>query len=54
VYAYYADDSVDPWKLFDPTAPAWANDLTDLSPGWGFWVQVVDADHTWDVAYPAP
>ena len=53
VYAYHADDSADPWKLFDPTAPAWANDLTDLSPGWGFWVQV-DADHTWDVAYPAP
>ena len=53
VYAYHADDSADPWKLFDRTAPAWANDLTDLSPGWGFWVQV-DADHTWDVAYPAP
>ena len=53
VYAYHANDSANPWKLFDRTAPGWSNDLTYLSPGWGYWVKV-SVDHPWDVAYQAP
>ncbi len=48
VYAYHASDTADTWKVFDRLAPVWANDLTELAPGWGFWVKV-SADHTWVV-----
>ncbi len=48
VYAYHASDTADTWKVFDRAAPVWANDLTELAPGWGFWVKV-SADHTWVV-----
>jgi hypothetical protein len=51
-YAYHAGDA-DAWKLFDPAAPVWTNDLTALSPGWGYWVQAT-ISNTWTVAYPAP
>jgi uncharacterized repeat protein (TIGR02543 family) len=50
VYAYHANDTGDLWKLFDQAAPAWANDLTALSSGWGYWVKV-GGPHTWDVSY---
>ncbi len=50
VFAYHADDTVDHWKLFDRNAEAWANDLTELAPGWGYWVKV-SANHTWSVDY---
>ena len=52
VYAYHANEITDPWKLFGRTAPAWANDLTELAPGWGYWVKV-NADHAWSVKYLA-
>ena len=52
VYAYHANDAADPWKLFSRTAPVWANDLTELAPGWGYWVKV-NANHTWSVKYLA-
>ena len=48
IYAFHANDPADPWKLFDRTGPDWVNDLTELSPGWGYWVKV-SADHTWSV-----
>ncbi len=48
VYAYHAADTADPWKLYDKNAPAWANDLTELSPGWGYWIYVI-GDPTWHV-----
>jgi hypothetical protein len=50
VYAYHADDVQDPWKLFDPNAPGYVNDLTEMTPGWGYWIYVT-ADHTWQVDY---
>jgi PKD repeat protein len=55
VYAYHANDTIDPWKLWDRTAwgLGFPQDLTDLSPGWGYWVQV-SVYHPWDVAYLAP
>lgn len=33
-------DSSDPWKLYDPSAPPFANDLTQLEAGRGYWVKV--------------
>jgi hypothetical protein len=50
IFGYHATDTADPWKLFDRTAPAWANDLTDLTPGWGYWIRV-SADRPWGVGY---
>ncbi len=50
VYAYHAADSGDPWKLYNREAQAWANDLTSLTAGWGYWIKVSSA-HTWDVTY---
>jgi hypothetical protein len=50
VYSYRAAETPDPWKLFDRVAPAFANDLTSLSPGWGYWVKV-SVSHVWHVEY---
>jgi hypothetical protein len=50
VYAFHAGDFLDPWKLYDEGAPAWASDLTALSRYWGYWVQVTEP-HTWHVEY---
>jgi hypothetical protein len=49
-YAFHAADTADPWKLYDVGAPAYANDLKQLAPGWGYWVKV-SSDPTWTVAY---
>jgi hypothetical protein len=53
VYAYHANETADPWKLFGRTVPAWANDLTEFAPGWGYWVKAT-ADNTWHVEYVTP
>ncbi|NWG07638.1 MAG: BMP family ABC transporter substrate-binding protein [Chloroflexi bacterium] len=53
VYAYHANDILDPWKLYDRSAPVFLNDLTQLTPGWGYWINVA-TDLTWDVGYIAP
>lgn len=53
VYAYHANDILDPWKLYDRSAPVFLNDLTQLTPGWGYWINVT-TDLTWDVGYIAP
>ncbi len=50
IYAFHAADATDNWKIFDREAPSWANDLTELAPGWGYWVKV-SANHTWTVSY---
>jgi hypothetical protein len=50
VYAYHAADTADLWKLYDRTSLPFANDLTALTPGWGYWVKVTAA-HTWSVPY---
>ena len=49
VYAYHAAES-DLWKVFDSNAPAWSNDLNELSPDWGYWIKLGGA-HTWEVIY---
>ena len=50
VYAYHAAETADPWKLYDRIAPGYANDLTAMAPGWGYWI-FVTADHILPVAY---
>jgi hypothetical protein len=33
LYAYHANDTSNPWKLYDTSVPAWVNDLNQLDPG---------------------
>jgi hypothetical protein len=40
VFAYNAFDQADPWKMYDPSAPPEANDLTEMAPGSGYWIRV--------------
>ena len=49
IFSYRAGDA-DVWKMYDRTAPAYANDLSSLTPGWGYWIKVT-ADWDWEVAY---
>jgi hypothetical protein len=50
IFSYVAADSSDPWKVFDSTAPAYANDLTVMKSGLGYWISVPQAV-IWDVVY---
>ena len=50
VYAYHAAETSDVWKLFDRNGPGFANDLTSMAPGWGYWVKV-SADENWTIGY---
>jgi hypothetical protein len=50
IYAYHTNDTSDPWKLFDQLGPPYANDLTQMAPGWGYWVKV-SADNPWSIDY---
>ena len=40
VYAFDSADASDPWKIFDPQAPAFVNDLTALGPTRGYWIDM--------------
>lgn len=46
VRSYDASDQNDPWKTYDPSAPPFANDLTQMQPGRGYWIRVTE-DVTW-------
>jgi len=50
IFAYHAADIADPWKLFDPEVAPPLNDLTQMSPGWGYWIFVTE-DCDWQVVY---
>ena len=52
VYAYHANDA-DPWKLFDHNGPPFVNDLSALTPGWGYWIQT-PITSTWTINYSTP
>jgi hypothetical protein len=52
-YAYHPEVPGDVWKLYDVSAPPIINDLTQMIPGFGYWVKV-KADHTWVVGYGIP
>jgi hypothetical protein len=49
VYAWFANDATQ-WKKFDLTAPSFANTLTELAPGYGYWIDT-GGSHTWFVNY---
>ncbi|MBC7265032.1 MAG: hypothetical protein H5T64_11860 [Chloroflexi bacterium] len=38
VYSYDASDGTDPWKKYDVNVPPFLNDLTEMRPGWGYWI----------------
>lgn len=42
VSTYDASDTADPWKRFDPRLPPFANDLLEMGPGRGYWVNVTE------------
>ena len=48
VYAYDAWDVEDPWKKYNVAAPPFLNDLTEMGPGWGYWIRV-SQDCVWTV-----
>ena len=48
VYAYDAWDAEDPWKKYNTAAPPFLNDLTEMGPGWGYWIRVSE-DCVWSV-----
>lgn len=37
---YQSTDLQDPWKVYDPSAPSYVNDLSELIPGGGYWIKV--------------
>lgn len=43
LFGFDPTDSVDPWEVYDVAVPAWANDLTELRPGRGYWIYVTEA-----------
>ncbi len=40
IYGYYPQDTADPWKVYSPNVPAFVNDLTGLTFGQGYWINV--------------
>ncbi|MCG2769512.1 MAG: right-handed parallel beta-helix repeat-containing protein [Anaerolineae bacterium] len=40
VYTQDPSDQVDPWKMFNPAAPPWSNELTQMVPGCGYWILI--------------
>lgn len=40
IRTFDATDATDPWKEYNVTAPAYANDLVTLVPGQGYWIYV--------------
>lgn len=49
VYAYDASDQADPWKRYDPSVPAFANDLLTIDETKGLSIHVTEAV-TWVVS----
>ncbi|MCP3996384.1 MAG: hypothetical protein GY722_15200, partial [bacterium] len=43
IFAYDAFDPEDPWEIFDPAVPDWANDLSVMQPGRGYWILMSEA-----------
>ena len=44
VYSHVPTDTLDPWKVYMPApAPAWTNDLKQLSFGRGYWIYATQA-----------
>jgi hypothetical protein len=43
VVGFDRNNPADPWRVFDPAAPAWVNDLTELTFGNGYWINLSQA-----------
>ncbi|MEO8195178.1 MAG: hypothetical protein ABI689_00500, partial [Thermoanaerobaculia bacterium] len=43
VFGFDPTDSADPWEVYDVAVPSWANDMTELRPGRGYWIYVTEA-----------
>jgi hypothetical protein len=43
VYSFVAADTADPWKIHDPLAPSFANDLESIGPMRGYWVEMAES-----------
>ncbi|MEM7350207.1 MAG: RHS repeat-associated core domain-containing protein [Acidobacteriota bacterium] len=43
LFGYDPFDLEDPWEIHDVAVPAWANDLTVVEPGRGYWILVTEA-----------
>jgi hypothetical protein len=50
VFSYRSADTADLWKMYDVNVPLFLNDLTEMMPTWGYWIQV-SADQSWTVNY---
>jgi hypothetical protein len=44
LYAYDGCDANDPWKNYDPSAPPFANDLTEINASIGLWINMTITD----------
>jgi uncharacterized repeat protein (TIGR02543 family) len=42
VYSYRAEDTTDPWKVYDPSVPSYVNDLDTMEPGFGYWIYITE------------
>ncbi|MEO8197860.1 MAG: hypothetical protein ABI689_14180, partial [Thermoanaerobaculia bacterium] len=43
VFGFDPTDAQDPWEVYDVAVPVWANDMTELRPGRGYWIYVTEA-----------
>jgi hypothetical protein len=43
VWQYRASDLADPWKSYNPSVPSSLNDLTNMEPGFGYWIKMKQA-----------
>lgn len=54
VYAYNGCDVADPWKSYNPSAPPFANDLTDVDSSMGLWIHMTSETSTLEVSESEP
>jgi len=40
VWAYAGDEADPAWLRYAPAGPPWANSLSQMGPGWGYWIHV--------------
>ncbi|MBP9822624.1 MAG: hypothetical protein KBF21_00240 [Thermoanaerobaculia bacterium] len=43
LFGFDPTDSADPWEVYDVAVPVWANDMTELRPGRGYWIYITEA-----------
>ncbi len=43
IFGYDVFDPVDPWEVYSVGAPEWANDLSVMQPGRGYWILITES-----------